>query len=327
VPAALPLEDLVTVIGEGGTELRPVALFVLGDARSGTSTLARVLSLCGGVLAGASSAIPGSGDRAPRASNIINEEILRRHRSSGFDPTLRLQEEGAFDADEEAACIGDMSAYLATLPIAPLVVFKDPRISLLSGLWFEAARRSGFDIAVVIAVRRPSEVIASVGTKSPVMPEVSSALWLKVNLLAETTTRSVSRVFVEHANLVEDWRREVERISVALGIELEARDERAIEQLLKPKFYQQRPDSLVSDMVAAERLSVVYEAMAAAARDHPLDQSALDQAFAAYRATERGFRPVFEGFQRLDKMNQHFRPSVMKMIDKARATAIRRRQT
>ena len=33
-----------------GTAARPVALFVLGMARSGTSALTRVLSLCGGTL-------------------------------------------------------------------------------------------------------------------------------------------------------------------------------------------------------------------------------------------------------------------------------------
>ncbi len=38
----------------------------------------------------------------------------------------------------------------------------------LSGMWFEAARVAGFDIAAVIAVRHPQEVIASLrGSPEP----------------------------------------------------------------------------------------------------------------------------------------------------------------
>ena len=98
--------------------------------------------------------------------HLLNEAILQRHRSSGYDPSLRLQEEG-FDANEKAACIDEIRSYLTTMPAAPLVVIKDPRITLLTDLWFEAARSAGFDVAVVIAVRHPQEVIESVAKRSP----------------------------------------------------------------------------------------------------------------------------------------------------------------
>ena len=137
-------------------------------ARSGTSALTRVLSLCGGTLpAGLVGAMPDNprGYWEPRKAIVLNEAILRRHGSTMFDPTLRLQEEGAFDAEENAACIAEIGAFLTTLPAAPLVVIKDPRITLLSGVWFEAARLAGFDIAAVIAVRHPQEVIASIAAR------------------------------------------------------------------------------------------------------------------------------------------------------------------
>lgn len=83
----------------------------------------------------------------------------------------------------------------------------------------------------------------------------------------------------------------------------------------------------MADLAASEEISVVYDAMSLAARDQPLDHAEMDRAFAVYRARERGFRPLLDGFQRLDQMSKHFRPSVMKMIDKARETAARRRGT
>ena len=100
------------------------------------------------------------------------------------------------------------------------MLIKDPRITALSGMWFEAARLAGFDIVAVIAVRNPQEVIASVTAAGPISPELSSALWLKYNLLAERHTRALPRVFVEYPNLLDDWRREIKRISAALAIDL-----------------------------------------------------------------------------------------------------------
>ena len=150
---------------------KPVALFVLGLGRSGTSALTRVLSLCGATLPagllGATADNP-RGYWEPRAVIHLNEAILRGHGSSAYDLTLRIQEEGAFDAEKNAACVAKIRAYLTTLPAAPLVVIKEPKMTALSGMWFDAARLAGFDIAVAIAVRHPQEVIASLARRAPV---------------------------------------------------------------------------------------------------------------------------------------------------------------
>ena len=51
--------------------------------------------------------------------------------------------------------------FLTTLPAAPVVVIKEPKMTALSGMWFEAARLAGFHVATVIAVRHPHEATAS----------------------------------------------------------------------------------------------------------------------------------------------------------------------
>jgi len=269
-------------------------LFVLGMHRSGTSALTRVLSLCGATLpaglVGADSSNPG-GYWEPFMAIVLNEEILRRQGTAAFDPTLR--EEG-FDADQKAASIAAIRDYMTTLPNAPLVVIKDPRITVLSELWFEAARKAGFDVAAVIAVRHPQEAVEScirhvesLYKLSGVLPELGSAWWLKYNLLAERHTRGVPHVFVEYANLLDDWRREIKRISTALKIELDPRDERAVEEFLTPDFRHQRQCGPVTDPIGTDWNSTVYEAMRAAAADQPWDRSALDRVFEAYRVNER----------------------------------------
>lgn len=286
-----------------GAAGRPVAVFVLGMPRSGTSALTRVLSLCGGTLPAdlevADSHNP-SGYWEPRETHHLNGHMLRCHYSTDADPSLRLQEEGAFGAEEKTIFIDKIKAFLTTLAYAPLVVIKDLYITALSEMWFEAARQAGFDIAVVIAVRRPQEVIASVAASRRLSPDLPnalpSAMWLKYNLLAERNTRGMPRVFVEYANLLEDWRREMKRISAALGIDLTDRDEGAIDEFLTKDLHRNRDYGPVAEPFGTDWVSTVYEVARAAARDEPWEESAMDRVYEAYRTSERAFRTAFEDF-------------------------------
>ncbi len=311
------------------TATRTVILFVLGIGRSGTSALTRVLSLCGATLpdgmVGASRHNP-RGFWEPRKILYLNAKILRRHGSAAFDPSLRLLEEDAFNGEEEAAYIGKIRASLARLPAAPLLVIKDPQISLLSDIWFEAARLAGLDVATVIALRHPHEVIASQSATGPTSPELTSALWLKYNLLAERHTRGLPRVFVEYTNLLDDWRREMKRISAALHIDLSTPDESVIAEFLTPDFRRQRDCGPVTDRFGTDWMSTVYEALAGAARDEPWDQSTLDGVYEAYRAGEHDFRTAFENC-RVYSNHVLMRPSIKKLAMEVDAIAHRRSGT
>lgn len=287
-----------------------------------------MLSLCGAALppglVGANSANP-LGYWEPRATHRLNFAILRRHGSEWFDPTLRLQEERAFDTDEKAAIIGELSGFFAKLPAAPLVVIKDLHITALSDLWFEAARLSGFDVAAVNTVRHPQEVAASLAAFNGASPELAAALWLKSNLLAERNTRAVPRVFVEYTNLLDNWRREVKRISTALPIDLNVHDECAIDEFLKPDLHRQRQWGPVTAPFGTSWISAVYDLLCAAARDESWDQSVLDRIYEEYRESEYGFRAAFEDFHRLHKFNWLVRPSAVNFIYEVLAMAHRRR--
>ena len=318
------------------TASKPVALFVLGCGRSGTSALTRVLSLCGAALPagllGATAENP-RGYWEPRAAIHLNQAILRRRGCSGYDVTLRIHEEGAFDAEENAADIAKIEAFLTTLPTAPVVVIKEPKLTAVSGIWFEAARRAGFHVATVIAVRHPQEVIGSLAKRAARQPyfrsspELTSAGWLKDTLLAERYTRGVPRVFVEYANLLEDWRREVKRVSAALEIDLSTRDEGAVDEFLTTDLRHHRHRGAVPEPFGTDWMSVVYQTLSAAARDEPWDESALDRVFNAYRAIERGFRTAFEDSQRYLRADRFMLPSLVKLALEGLAIAHLRRGT
>jgi hypothetical protein len=68
-------------------------------------------------------------------------------------------------------------------------------------------------------------------------------------------------VFVENANLLDDWRREVQRISAALAIDLNTRDEGAIEEVLEPDLQHQRHSGSVTELFGTNWFSALYETL------------------------------------------------------------------
>lgn len=292
---------------------RRVALFVLGPQRSGTSALTRVISLSGGVLpAGMLGADAGNprGYREPRKAIAINETILHRHHTAWFDPSLCSMDVDAFDAEERAACVGQIEGYLTKLPAAPVLVIKEPRITTLSPLWFDAARRAGFEVGVVVAVRHPMEVISSVAATWQVSRELSAALWLKYSLLAERYTRGLPRVFVDYADFLDNWRREVKRIATTLDIDLNTQQEDAIEEFLTDDLRRQRHSGRVEGF-GADWMSTVHHKLTEAAHDEPLDTAALDRIFESYRAINE-LCTAFQDFRDLSRkpLYRLLRPSI-----------------
>src|SRR5689334_14126238 len=183
-------------------------VFVLGMGRSGTSALARFLSLCGGALPerllGAHDSNP-EGHWEPAEAIEINDAYLHRHGSSWFDPSFQLQNETQIEVTEQNALIERLTAFLQNWPDGPFLVVKEPRITALSDFWFEAARRCGLAIGIVIPVRHPMEVSASLVRRDGMTRELAAMLWLKYTLLAERQSRGMPRTFVSYQALLDDW--------------------------------------------------------------------------------------------------------------------------
>jgi hypothetical protein len=268
--------------------------------RSGSSALTRVLSLCGGTLPGELvGATDGNplGHWEPETALALNQHFLSQHGSTWFDPTLRLQGEVAFTAAQRSTYIEQIKAFLAPLATAPVILIKEPRITALADFWFEASRELRLSAAVVIPVRHPEEVAASLAARDQTSPELSRAMWLKYNLLAERESRPYPRVFVEYSALLRDWRAQVSRIAATLSLDLSARDEAAVDRFLRRDLHRQRHGGRIFDLFGHGWISRVHEALSAAARDQPLDTATLDEVFASYRASERAFRVALDDFR------------------------------
>lgn len=260
--------------------------------RSGSSALTRVLSLCGAALPEALLPANNSNPRGhwePLEALNLNEDVLLRHSSGWHDPTFALCEDNEFSGQESNLFIEHIMQFLRTLNKERITVVKEPRIVALSNFWFTAAQKSGFAIKIVIPVRHPHEIVASLAARDGISAELSAVLWMKYNLLAERLSRPFPRVFVEYSNLLSDWRREIARIADTLAINLDA-DLTKIEVFLDRALHHQKESGAITEFFITPWISEVHTAFAGAARDIPLDTAAIDRIFDVYSGCERTFR-------------------------------------
>lgn len=301
-------------------------IFVLGMGRSGTSALTRVLSLCGAALPesllGAHESNP-AGHWEPLDALRLNDAFLARHGSDWWDPTLRLQEHGLTEPDREAF-ITEIAGFLEACPPAPLLVIKDPRVSAIAEYWFEAARRTGYEPVVAIAIRHPGEVAASLTARDRATPQLGYVLWLKYNLLAEVASRGLPRVFVSYASLLVDWRRERARVERALQLESGTCDEAAIDDFLQTDLYRQRASEIIDGTVVSPLVVRLYGDLWRAAHDGPLDVAAVDGVFSEYRRYERLFRIAFDDHRtRFGTVSPAAQPALSDSLDDATRAQIK----
>lgn len=286
-------------MAEGVTSERELIL-VLGMGRSGTSLLTRILSLCGaGLPERLLGPDPGNpaGYWEPLAALEINEAFLARFGSSWYDPTLQLQYEISITDQDRQAYVSQIYDFLTSYSRLPLLVIKEPRITALFRFWFEAIQRAHLILKIVVPVRHPREVAASLAARDGVSAELSNVLWLKYNLLAEWHSRPFPRVFVDYSHLVRDWRGEIARITHTLALPFGDFDEVAIDRFVAADLYRQRAAEGPTDALDKSWVGQIYAALSAAARDQPLDTQELDAIFDSFRASEHTFRTAVDEFQ------------------------------
>jgi hypothetical protein len=89
---------------------------------------------------------------------------------------------------------------------ALLPLIKDPRLCLLLDFWLPALRALKLSPRVLLVLRHPNEVVASLADRDGLPPVVSAALWLRYMLAAEFATRNCPRHILSYGRLLGDWR-------------------------------------------------------------------------------------------------------------------------
>lgn len=263
-------------------------IFIVGPGRSGTSAVTRVLSLCGCSLP--QTLFPARDDNPrgfwePVDAARLNVEFAFRHGKSFVNMMTRLDDEIVCDATEKESYIGRIKEFLAECPPGLALVIKCVYLTGLLKLWSEAANRAGLSVKVVIPIRHPGEVFASLQERAG--PNESLELigfgWLGEILLAERHTRCFPRVFVEYSNLLDSFRQELVRISGALSIKLNI-DDPSISDFLTRDLHRHRRSGQIPEPLGHSWNSRVYGILSAAAQDRPVATWDLDEIRTEYCA-------------------------------------------
>lgn len=198
---------------------RRQALVVAGMHRSGTSAMARLLSLSGAILP---ERVMDPGPDNPLGywepwEMVALSDALMAAVDSRWDNVFAVADnERAWMA--RAGFLDEAKAFLAhNFGDQDLLVMKDPRASVLTRFWREALVQQGIDPVYVVMVRHPLEVAESLMARNGFTREKSLLLWTSYMLAIERDTRDAPRIFVAYSDMLNDWRGTLDRVEQVLG--------------------------------------------------------------------------------------------------------------
>lgn len=201
--------------GTGTDGTGRIGILVLGMHRSGTSLLAQSLVQLG-----------AAAPRTPIGASANNEGGYGESRLvQGLNDTLLTGAGTGWDDWQTPGTLPDDALSRATEVLgqdfgtAPLFVLKEPRICRLAPLWIAALERAGIAPRVILALRNPLEVAASLGRRDAIEPVLSHLMWLSHMLEAEAATRGLPRVVTDYDSLLTEGPAVLVHVGRALGID------------------------------------------------------------------------------------------------------------
>jgi hypothetical protein len=281
-------------MSHSGSPERPRLALVVGVGRSGTSA-------CSGALAQLGYAVPQP-ELKPDESNPrgfgepqwlvgLQSRVLKRHGISAFDgrPDVWAMLDGVRSGPAAARLRGWLGEQLEE---HERIVVKDPRTALLVGVWQAVLADLRVPTVAVTLLRPPGEIIASARRHYGGERWDAARLggWVNVMLSSELLTRDRPRVFIRYHDLLQNWRAELGRVAVPLGVAEALGDPvrgEAVDAFLEPAL--RREQETLADLDAPDWLCAIaarlWEALAALALDDtPQTRADLEQLRAEYDA-------------------------------------------
>lgn len=201
---------------------QPRAICILGVHRSGTSVVARAVSLLGAWLGEPGELLPPAPDNPEgfweRTDILDVHSRLLAALKATWDTAAPLPE--GWHRSEAVRPLRDELAALVRerFSARALWAWKDPRSNLLLPLWEEVLRECGIDLALVFTARNPLDVARSLWERDGIPLARGFGIWFNYNLAALRGVRGLPVVFLSYDAFVEDGAGELRRCADALGL-------------------------------------------------------------------------------------------------------------
>ncbi|MFK7957304.1 MAG: glycosyltransferase [Lysobacterales bacterium] len=196
-------------------------IIVAGCHRSGTSPLTRVLNILGFQLP--AELLPPvennneTGFWEPVECVSINTKAMNSV-GLAWDSLEPFPQHWSHSSGSEDTRRRIKSFLKRNFQDTPLFLMKDPRICLMLDVWQEELVEFGAQPKVVIPLRHPSEVAASLLRRDNIPTGAGVMIWLRHVLAAELASRSVSRFIVEYGEVLKDWRSTMSQLGESLEL-------------------------------------------------------------------------------------------------------------
>jgi glycosyltransferase involved in cell wall biosynthesis len=171
--------------------------------RSGTSAITRTLGFCGADLPDeplAANSYNITGYWEPTQIVDLNDRILASAHSGWWDwradPIATLDQ-----AERDGFRFAAVTTMRRELEGRTRYLLKDPRICRMLPFWIDVLRDVGATIKVVLVLRHPAEVAASLRRRDHFDPSFSHLLWVRHNLDAERYSRDLPRAAIAFHDL------------------------------------------------------------------------------------------------------------------------------
>ena len=197
-------------------------LLVLGMHRSGTSALAGLLCQQGFQAPqnhDCGDAHNPTGYWEPQQIRAFHNSLLEGAQSSWEDPLLPVL---PWQPQNLMTALADLEQALAADFPAPdpqaVALIKDPRQCRLLPLWTALFEQRPFQVAVVLSVRQPEAVAASLVSRDQLPVDRALLLWLSHTLEAERATRQLPRLVLSYEQLLQDPAAAAQRCQLLAGL-------------------------------------------------------------------------------------------------------------
>jgi hypothetical protein len=273
-------------------------LIVLGMHRSGTSALTRIFSLLGADLP--KNLMPPAptnqtGHWESQDLMTIHDQVLASGGSTwddwrAFNPDwFNSPLAGHFKKKILDVLRNDFAS-------SQLFVIKDPRICRLWPLWRDVLEEFGAKPLIVMPIRNPLEVAASLKERNEIIPAKAHLFWLRHVLDAESATRGLPRAITSFESLIEDWKSVIGTVASRLGLSWPRRGamvEIEVEQFLSTQFkhYTINPERLFGNAEVMDWLKEAYATLANMAKkfERRASMARLDKIRAAFDKASAAF--------------------------------------
>ncbi len=293
------------------------AVLVLGMHRSGTSALSRALNLMG--LDIASRLVPASennptGFWESEELVALHDEILERFDRRWYD-FLPLPESWWQTSTVEPFRQRLLDYLARDFGSSRSFLIKDPRLCRLLPLWRAALADFGARIRVVLMLRDPWEVAASLeARKGMSLPTAHGLqLWLRYTLEAERHSRGLPRCLVTYDELLADWPATLNRIARQLDLSWPRADpeaRRTTDDFLSIRHRHQRVGAEVARDSFSAPVRQAYSALVGSTSDPDLadGRRVLDELLSRTDEAMAAIAPLLAGYeQRCRESDRRYR--------------------